>query len=86
MTASSRLLNLLIVRPSKRTSSRRKWSLIVEKTIRGGAILSYRMTDRFPQSRGTGQKVTFCQSSPAVDTMAYSRCELDSVLVTRIGG
>ena len=70
MTASSRLLNLLIVRPSERTSSRRKWSLIVEKTIRAGAILSYRMTDRFPQSRGTCQKVTFCQSSPAVNYYA----------------
>lgn len=56
MTAPDTLLNLLIVCPSERTSSRRKWSLIVEKTIRGGAILSYRMTDRFPQSRG--QKVT----------------------------
>lgn len=51
MTASSTLLDLLIVCPSERTSSRRKWS-------------------RFPQSRGTCQKVTFCQPSPAVDTIS----------------
>ncbi|KIJ99143.1 hypothetical protein K443DRAFT_180035 [Laccaria amethystina LaAM-08-1] len=52
MTVPSTLLNLLIVCPSERTSSGRKWSLIVERKQKTIRDVRYRMTDRFPVSRG----------------------------------